>query len=200
MPGYVPGFLQPIENRILMISTGIRAQLGIKILGDNLDALQQKAFEVEQRRARHPRRRRGRPVARAGQTLPRNRGGPRRHGPLRLARPGRARRGGSRPRRQNVTTTIEGRQRFPIQVRLRTGRARRHRADGRRPGDHPVRQGHPAGPGGHASAATSARARSPARTAASASSSRPTCRTATWAASCRRSRSGSRARSSFRRA
>jgi Cu(I)/Ag(I) efflux system membrane protein CusA/SilA len=47
MPGYVPGFLQPIENRILMISTGIRAQVGIKILGDNLDALQQKAFEVE---------------------------------------------------------------------------------------------------------------------------------------------------------
>ncbi|MGC9943647.1 MAG: CusA/CzcA family heavy metal efflux RND transporter [Verrucomicrobiota bacterium] len=47
MPGYVPGFLQPIENRILMISTGIRAQVGIKILGDNLDALQQKAFDVE---------------------------------------------------------------------------------------------------------------------------------------------------------
>jgi Cu/Ag efflux pump CusA len=34
IPGYVPGFLQPIENRILMISTGIRAQVGIKILGD----------------------------------------------------------------------------------------------------------------------------------------------------------------------
>ena len=47
MPGYVPGFLQPIENRILMISTGIRAQVGIKILGDNLDDLQTKAFEVE---------------------------------------------------------------------------------------------------------------------------------------------------------
>ena len=30
-----------------MISTGIRAQLGVKILGDNLDALQKKAFEVE---------------------------------------------------------------------------------------------------------------------------------------------------------
>jgi copper/silver efflux system protein len=33
IPGYVPGFLQPIENRILMLSTGIRAQLGIKIVG-----------------------------------------------------------------------------------------------------------------------------------------------------------------------
>ncbi len=47
MPGYIPGFLQPIENRILMISTGIRAQVGIKILGDNLEELQKKAFEVE---------------------------------------------------------------------------------------------------------------------------------------------------------
>ncbi len=48
VPGFVPGgFLQPIENRILMISTGIRAQLGVKILGDDLNALQQKAFEVE---------------------------------------------------------------------------------------------------------------------------------------------------------
>ena len=47
VPGYVPGFLQPIENRILMTSTGIRAQVGVKIFGDNLDALQQKAFDVQ---------------------------------------------------------------------------------------------------------------------------------------------------------
>lgn len=47
VPGYAPGFLQPIENRVLMTSTGIRAQVGVKIFGDNLDALQAKAFEVE---------------------------------------------------------------------------------------------------------------------------------------------------------
>ncbi|HEY1719041.1 MAG TPA: CusA/CzcA family heavy metal efflux RND transporter [Verrucomicrobiae bacterium] len=47
VPGYIPGFLQPIQNRILMISTGIRAQVGIKVLGDNLDAIQKKAFEIE---------------------------------------------------------------------------------------------------------------------------------------------------------
>lgn len=47
VPGYAPGFLQPIENRILMTSTGIRAQVGVKIYGDDLEALQQKAFEVE---------------------------------------------------------------------------------------------------------------------------------------------------------
>jgi len=47
VPGYVPGFLQPIENRVLMTSTGIRAQVGVKIFGDNLDTLQRKAFEVQ---------------------------------------------------------------------------------------------------------------------------------------------------------
>ena len=31
-----------------MLATGIRAQLGIKIFGDDLDALQKKAFEMEQ--------------------------------------------------------------------------------------------------------------------------------------------------------
>jgi len=46
LPGYAPGFLQPIENRILMLSTGIRAQVGVKIFGDDLSVLQQKAFEV----------------------------------------------------------------------------------------------------------------------------------------------------------
>ncbi len=47
VPGYAPGFLQPIENRILMTSTGIRAQVGVKIFGDDLDALQGKAYEVQ---------------------------------------------------------------------------------------------------------------------------------------------------------
>lgn len=47
IPGYVPGFLQPIENRVLMLSTGIRAQVGVKILGGDLDTLQRVAFDVE---------------------------------------------------------------------------------------------------------------------------------------------------------
>ena len=47
LPGYVPGFLQPIENRVLMTSTGIRAQVGVKLFGDDLDALQRQAFEIE---------------------------------------------------------------------------------------------------------------------------------------------------------
>jgi Cu(I)/Ag(I) efflux system membrane protein CusA/SilA len=47
VPGSVPGFLQPIENRILMTSTGIRAQLGVKLLGADLGVLQAQALEVE---------------------------------------------------------------------------------------------------------------------------------------------------------
>ena len=47
VPGSVPGFLQPIEGRVLMTSTGIRAQLGVKLFGAHLDELQTWAFEVE---------------------------------------------------------------------------------------------------------------------------------------------------------
>ncbi|MES2308972.1 MAG: CusA/CzcA family heavy metal efflux RND transporter [Verrucomicrobiota bacterium] len=46
-PGFVPALLQPIENRVLMLSTGIRAQLGVKIFGPNLDTIQKTAFDVE---------------------------------------------------------------------------------------------------------------------------------------------------------
>ena len=117
-PGYVPGFLQPIEGRILMLSTGIRAQVGVKILGDDLDALQKKAFEVE-RVISGPGRRRGGALPGPGQALSRDRGGPRPLGRYGLRVQDGARRqveagiGG-----ENVTTTIKGRQRFPIQVRF----------------------------------------------------------------------------------
>ena len=118
IPGYVPGFLQPIENRILMISTGIRAQLGIKILGDNLEALQQKAFDVEgvvqQIRGAvgvAPSRVQGKPYLEVEvDRLAMARYGLRAQDVLDVVEAGL---GG-----KNVTTTIEGRQRFPIQVRL----------------------------------------------------------------------------------
>jgi len=117
-PGYVPGFLQPIENRILMISTGIRAEVGVKILGENLDELQQKAFEVER-------------VVRSvqgavGVAASRVQGKP--YLQIEVDRTAAAR-FGLRPADvlevvetglggRNVTTTIEGRQRYPIQVRF----------------------------------------------------------------------------------
>jgi Cu(I)/Ag(I) efflux system membrane protein CusA/SilA len=118
MPGYVPGFLQPIENRILMISTGIRAQVGIKILGDNLDDLQKKAFEVERVVRTIPgavgvaaSRTEGKPyldieVDRAAMA----RYGLRAQDVMDLVEGGI---GGD-----NVSTAIAGRERIPIQVRL----------------------------------------------------------------------------------
>lgn len=47
VPGSIPGFIQPVEGRVLMLSTGIRAHLGIKLLGDDLGALQKWAQEAE---------------------------------------------------------------------------------------------------------------------------------------------------------
>jgi len=47
VPGSVPGFLQPIQGRILMLSTGVRAQLGVKFFGDDPNELQHCAFEAE---------------------------------------------------------------------------------------------------------------------------------------------------------
>ncbi|MBJ7326069.1 MAG: efflux RND transporter permease subunit [Chthoniobacterales bacterium] len=118
VPGYVPGFLQPIENRILMLSTGIRAQVGVKILGSDLDVLQRKAYEVEKVMRTvpgavgvAPSRVQAKPYL---EIIPDR---------VTLARYGLSLRdvldyveaglGGV-----NVTTTIEGRQRLPVQVRL----------------------------------------------------------------------------------
>jgi Cu(I)/Ag(I) efflux system membrane protein CusA/SilA len=117
-PGCVPGFLHPIEGRILMLSTGVRAQVGVKILGDNLDALQKKAFEVEKIIRQIP--------GAAGVAPSRLQGKP--YLNIEVDRVAMARYG-LRARTvldvvesglggKNVTTTIEGRQRFPVQVRF----------------------------------------------------------------------------------
>jgi Cu(I)/Ag(I) efflux system membrane protein CusA/SilA len=118
VPGYVPGFLQPIENRVLMVSTGIRAQLGVKLLGDNLDQLQQLAFDVEKIVREVP--------GAVGVAPSRVQGKP--YLNVEIDRPAMARFGLSAKDvlevveaglgGRNVGTTIEGRQRFPIQVRL----------------------------------------------------------------------------------
>ncbi len=118
MPGYVPGFLHPIEGRILMLSTGIRAQVGVKILGDNLDALQAKAFEVEKVVQQIPGAAGVAPSLQQGKPyldievdrVAMARYGLRAKDVLDVVETGL---GG-----KNVTTTIEGRERFPIQVRF----------------------------------------------------------------------------------
>lgn len=117
-PGYVPGFLHPIEGRILMLSTGIRAQVGVKVLGEDLDALQAKAFEIEKvlRTVRGaagvaPSRVQGKPYLNIEvDRVAMARYGLRAKDVLEVVDTGV---GG-----KNVTTTIEGRERFPIQVRF----------------------------------------------------------------------------------
>ncbi len=121
VPGYVPAFLQPIENRILMLYTGIRAQVGIKIYGDKLDKIQRKAFEIE-------RLVNGIEGA-AGVSASRVQGKP--YLNIKVDRVAMARYGLSAKDvldavevsigGKNVSTTIEGRERFPIQIRVERG-------------------------------------------------------------------------------
>ena len=121
VPGYVPALLQPIENRILMLYTGIRAQVGVKIYGDNLDAIQRKAFEIEKlikgidgATGVSPSRVQGKPYL----NIEVDRTAMARYGlsakdvldAVEIAIGG-----------KNVSTTIEGRQRFPIQIRVERG-------------------------------------------------------------------------------
>src|SRR5579883_102081 len=47
MPGVALGWTQPIINRINMLSTGVRTDLGIKFFGDNLDTLERLAIDAE---------------------------------------------------------------------------------------------------------------------------------------------------------
>jgi Cu(I)/Ag(I) efflux system membrane protein CusA/SilA len=121
VPGYVPAFLQPIENRILMLYTGIRAQVGVKIYGDNLDAIQRKAFEIEKLINEVP--------GAVGVSPSRVQGKP--YLNIEIDRIAMARYGLSAKDvldaveisigGKNVSTTIEGRQRFPIQIRVERG-------------------------------------------------------------------------------
>lgn len=121
VPGYVPAFLQPIENRILMLYTGIRAQVGVKIYGDDIDAIQRKAFEIEKLINEIP--------GAAGVSPSRVQGKP--YLNIEVDRAAMARYGLSAKEvldaveiaigGKNVSTTIEGRQRFPIQIRVERG-------------------------------------------------------------------------------
>lgn len=48
IPGVRNGWTQPIINRINMLSTGVRTDIGFKVFGDNLDTLEHYAIEAEQ--------------------------------------------------------------------------------------------------------------------------------------------------------
>src|SRR5690606_36807666 len=45
--GVAPSWLHPIETRIVMLSSGIRARIGLEIWGDNADTLSELALQFE---------------------------------------------------------------------------------------------------------------------------------------------------------
>jgi copper/silver efflux system protein len=48
IPGVLPTFLQPIQTRLVMLQTGFRAMMGVKIYGSNLKELERVGLEIEQ--------------------------------------------------------------------------------------------------------------------------------------------------------
>src|SRR5881296_1747632 len=117
MPGVTNIWTQPIRNRIDMLSTGIRTQVGVKIFGSDLATIEQKAEEIERVLHQVPgavdlyaERITGAPYL----EIETNREAAARYGinvgdaqdVIESAIGG-----------KNITFTIEGRQRFPVRVR-----------------------------------------------------------------------------------
>lgn len=117
IPGVSNGWTQPIINRINMLATGVRTDLGVKIYGADLQTLEDLAIQVEHLL---------RPIAGAADLFAeRTFGG--NYLDIRIDRGAIARYGLSVGDVQavieaasggmNLTTTVEGRQRFPVRVR-----------------------------------------------------------------------------------
>jgi Cu(I)/Ag(I) efflux system membrane protein CusA/SilA len=117
MPGVSNIWTQPIINRINMLTTGIRSEVGVKIFGDSLVALEERARAVAEVLRKIPG---------AADVYPEQvTGAP--YLDIRMDREAAARYGVSVGAIQdvietaigetNLTLTIEGRQRFPVRVR-----------------------------------------------------------------------------------
>ena len=117
MPGVTNIWIQPIKNRIEMLSTGIRTEVGIKVFGSDIDELERRSREV----ASTVQTVRGAANVYAEQIT----GAP--YIDIQVDRQAAARYGINVETIQNVidtgigennlTTTIEGRKRFPVRVR-----------------------------------------------------------------------------------
>jgi Cu(I)/Ag(I) efflux system membrane protein CusA/SilA len=117
MPGVTNIWTQPIRNRIDMLSTGIRTQVGVKVFGSDLQTIEKKSAEIE--RVLH-----AVPGA-ADLYAEKITGAP--YLEIHIDRTAAARYGinvgdaqdviESAIGGKNVTFTIEGRQRFPVRVR-----------------------------------------------------------------------------------
>ncbi|MCI0448317.1 MAG: CusA/CzcA family heavy metal efflux RND transporter [Chlorobi bacterium] len=117
IPGVGNAWTQPIINRINMLSTGVRTDLGIKIFGDNLDTLERLAIEAGEIVKKVP--------GAADVFAERTQGG--RYIDVEIKRDAISRYGlkvedvnmviESAIGVSNITTTVEGRRRFPVRVR-----------------------------------------------------------------------------------
>jgi Cu(I)/Ag(I) efflux system membrane protein CusA/SilA len=116
-PGVGNAWTQPIINRINMLSTGVRTDLGIKIFGDNLDTLERLAIDAEEMVKKVP--------GAADVFAERTQGG--QYVDINIKRDVISRYGLNVGDVQNVietaiggediSSTVEGRRRFPIRVR-----------------------------------------------------------------------------------
>ncbi len=117
IPGVTNIWTQPIRNRIDMLSTGIRTQIGIKVFGPDLSVIEKKSEEIKEVVSQVP-----------GATdfyAERTTGSP--YLEMTVDRPAADRYGlnvadvedaiETAVGGKNLTTTIEGRQRFPVRVR-----------------------------------------------------------------------------------
>ena len=117
MPGVTNIWTQPIRNRIDMLSTGIRTQVGVKVFGSDLQTIEKKAAEIERVLHEVP--------GAVDLYAERITGAP--YLEIHINRTAAARYGinigdvqdviESAIGGKNITFTIEGRQRFPVRVR-----------------------------------------------------------------------------------
>ena len=117
IPGVTNIWTQPIRNRIDMLSTGIRTQIGIKVFGPDLGVIEEKSEEIKEVVSQVP----GATDLYAERTT----GSP--YLEMTVDRPAADRYGlnvadvedaiETAVGGKNLTTTIEGRQRFPVRVR-----------------------------------------------------------------------------------
>ncbi|MFO1482755.1 MAG: efflux RND transporter permease subunit [Verrucomicrobiaceae bacterium] len=47
IPGVLPTFLQPIQTRLVMLQTGFRAMMGVKVFGSNLRQIEEVGLQIE---------------------------------------------------------------------------------------------------------------------------------------------------------
>ena len=117
MPGVTNIWTQPIRNRIDMLSTGIRTQVGVKVFGTDLKVIEQKSAEIERVLREVP--------GAVDLYAERITGAP--YLEIDIDREAAARQGAAAGDIQdvietaiggkNVTYTVEGRQRYPVRVR-----------------------------------------------------------------------------------